>query len=41
MVCFLLGLKDEDAVLRAMAGALFETAVVAELAKCFLPWNRL
>jgi len=36
LVCFLLGLKDEDAVLRGpMAGALFETAVVAELAKCF------
>jgi predicted AAA+ superfamily ATPase len=36
MVCFLLGLKDEDAVLRGpMAGRLFETAVVAELAKCF------
>ena len=30
------GLKDEDAVLRGpMAGPLFETAVVTELAKCF------
>lgn len=36
LVCFLLGLKDEDAVLQGpMAGALFETAVVAELAKLF------
>ncbi len=36
LVCFLLGLKDEDAVLRGpMAGALFETAVVAEIAKVF------
>jgi len=36
MVCFLLGLKDDEAVLRGpMAGPLFETAVVAELAKCF------
>ena len=36
MVCFLLGLKDEEAVLRGpMAGALFETAMVTELAKCF------
>jgi predicted AAA+ superfamily ATPase len=36
MVCFLLGLKDEEAVLRGpMAGPLFETAVVAELAKLF------
>jgi predicted AAA+ superfamily ATPase len=36
MVCFLLGLKDEEVVLRGpMAGALFETAVVAELTKCF------
>lgn len=34
---FLLGLKDEEAVLRGpMAGPLFETAVVAELAKTFL-----
>jgi len=36
MVCFLLGLKEEEAVLRGpMAGPLFETAVVAELAKLF------
>jgi uncharacterized protein len=36
LVCFLLGLKDEDAVLQGpMAGPLFETAVVAELAKLF------
>jgi uncharacterized protein len=36
MVCSLLGLKDEEAVLRGpMAGPLFETAVVAELAKLF------
>ena len=36
LVCLLLGLKDEDAVLRGpMAGALFETAVVAEIAKLF------
>jgi uncharacterized protein len=36
LVCFLLGLKDEEAVLGGpMAGPLFETAVVAELAKCF------
>jgi predicted AAA+ superfamily ATPase len=37
IVCFLLGLKEEDAVLGGpMAGPLFETAVVAELAKAFL-----
>lgn len=37
LVCFLLGLKTEDAVLQGpMAGPLFETAVVAELAKAFL-----
>jgi hypothetical protein len=37
VACFLLGLKDEEAVLRGpMAGPLFETAVVAELAKTFL-----
>jgi predicted AAA+ superfamily ATPase len=36
LVCFLLGLKDEDGVLQGpMAGPLFETAVVAELAKLF------
>ncbi|HXU29542.1 MAG TPA: ATP-binding protein [Thermoanaerobaculia bacterium] len=36
LVCLLLGLKDEDAVLRGpMAGALFESAVVAEIAKLF------
>ena len=36
LVCFLLGLKDEEAVLRGpMAGPLFETAVVAEAAKLF------
>ncbi len=36
LVCLLLGLKDDEAVLRGpMAGALFETAVVAELAKLF------
>ena len=36
MVCFLLGLRDEEAVLRGpMAGPLFETAVMAELAKLF------
>ena len=36
LLCFLLGLKDNDAVLRGpMAGPLFETAVVAELAKLF------
>ncbi|HEY7214598.1 MAG TPA: DUF4143 domain-containing protein, partial [Thermoanaerobaculia bacterium] len=36
LLCFLLGLKDADAVLRGpMAGALFETAVVSELAKLF------
>lgn len=36
LVCFLLGLKDEGSVLQGpMAGALFETAVVAELAKLF------
>lgn len=36
LACFLLGLKDEEAVLRGpMAGPLFETAVVAELAKLF------
>ncbi len=36
LACFVLGLKDEEAVLRGpMAGALFETAVVAELAKLF------
>lgn len=37
IVCFLLGLKDEETVLRGpMAGPLFETAVVAEFAKAFL-----
>lgn len=37
VACFLLGLKNEEAVLRGpMAGPLFETAVVAELAKTFL-----
>jgi len=37
IVCFLLGLKDEQAVLRGpMAGPLLETAVVAEFAKAFL-----
>jgi predicted AAA+ superfamily ATPase len=36
VVCFLLGLRDEEALLRGpMAGPLFETAVVAELAKTF------
>lgn len=36
LVCFLLGLKDAEAVLRGpMAGPLFETAMVAELAKLF------
>lgn len=36
LVCSLLGLKDEEAVLHGpMAGPLFETAVVAELAKLF------
>jgi predicted AAA+ superfamily ATPase len=36
LVCLLLGLRDEEAVLRGpMAGPLFETAVVAELAKLF------
>jgi uncharacterized protein len=36
LVCFLLGLKDDETVLRGpMAGPLFETAVVAELAKHF------
>lgn len=37
LVSFLLGLKDADAALTGpMTGALFETAVIAELAKVFL-----
>ncbi len=36
IVCFLLGLHDEQSVLRGpMAGPLFETAIVAEFAKAF------
>ena len=36
IVSYLLGLRDEDAVLRGpLAGPLFETAIVAELAKLF------
>lgn len=36
LACFLLGLKDPEAVLQGpMAGPLFETAMVAELAKLF------